>query len=99
MSNDVAFLAEFSGGTPTRGALELAAGCRVGRSERRLGGAVIYGPVRPCGTRCRRGVAQSAGDDAAPAITMRRLPRQPAWSANRAAAPATPNGATWRLRW
>ena len=97
MSNDIAFLAEFSDGAPTRAALELASG--AGRLAG-AGGAVValaYGPG--AGGAAALGAAGASraivlGDDTSPAIVHAAAAAAAAREVKPLAllAPATPNG-------
>ena len=98
MSNDIAFLAEFAGGAPSRSALELAAGAAT--LAKQSGGAAValaYGTgAAGAASLGAAGAARAVvlGDDAGPAITH----GQAAAAAVRdlaplaVLAPATPNG-------
>jgi electron transfer flavoprotein alpha subunit len=98
MSNEVAFLAEFSDGSPTRAALELAAGAAelAGQS----GGeavALAYGPgAGDAGALGAAGASRAVvlGDDAEPAITHAAAAAAAVRDLKPLAllAPATPNG-------
>jgi electron transfer flavoprotein alpha subunit len=97
MSNDIAFLAEFSDGAPTRSALELAAGAAELAGA---GGAVValaYGPG--AGGAAALGAAGASraivlGDDTSPAIVHAAAAAAAAREVKPLAllAPATPNG-------
>jgi electron transfer flavoprotein alpha subunit len=98
MSNDVAFLAEFSGGSPTHAALELAAGAAelAGQSQ---GDAVAlaYGPGATEAAALGAAGASRAvvlGDDATPAIAHAAAAAAAITdlSPQVLLAPATPNG-------
>jgi electron transfer flavoprotein alpha subunit len=98
MSNEVAFLAEFSDGSPTRAALELAAGAAelAGQSGGKAV-ALSYGPG--AGDAAALGAAGASrvvvlGDDAEPAITHAAAAAAAVRELKPLAllAPATPNG-------
>ena len=98
MSNDIAFLAEFSGGSPTHAALELAAGAaELAGAGKGDAVALAYGPGAAAAAGLGAAGASRAvvlGDDATPAIAhaaaaaaaIRDLGPQVLL------APATPNG-------
>ncbi len=98
MSNDILFLAEFSGGSPARSALELATGAAelAGQS----GGAAVAlaygsGAAAGAGALGRHGATQAIvlGDEDRPAITYAPAAIAAARDAGLALlAPATPNG-------
>ena len=98
MSNDILFLAEFSGGSPARSALELATGAAelAGQS----GGSAValaYGPGAASGAAAlgAHGAARAIvlGDEDRPAITYGPAAVSAARDAGLALfAPATPNG-------
>ncbi len=99
MSTDILFLAEFSGGTPARSALELATGAaELAAAVRRIGrGAGVRGGSRRRAPRpsARHGAARAIvlGDDDRPAITYAPAAVAAARDAGLALlAPATPNG-------
>ena len=98
MSTDILFLAEFSGGSPARSALELAAGAAELASQ--SGGSAValaYGPGAADGA-AGLGAAGAAraivlGDEERPAITYAPVAIAAARDAGLALlAPATPNG-------
>jgi electron transfer flavoprotein alpha subunit len=98
MSNEIAFLAEFSDGSPTRAALELAAGAAELAAQ--SGGAAValaYGPG--AGGAAELGAAGATravvlGDDASPAIAhaMAAAAAVRDLAPLAVLAPATPNG-------
>jgi electron transfer flavoprotein alpha subunit len=98
MSNDILFLAEFSGGSPARSALELATGAAEMASQ--SGGAAValaYGAGAASGAAglgahgVRRAIV--LGDEDRPAITYAAAAAAAAREAGLAVlAPATPNG-------
>ena len=98
MSNDVAFLAEFSDGAPTRAALELAAGAaELAESSGGSAVALAYGPGSADAASLGAAGASRAvllGDDAAPAITHATAAAATVGDLKAIAllAPATPNG-------
>jgi electron transfer flavoprotein alpha subunit len=98
MSNEVAFLAEFSDGSPTRAALELAAGAAelAGQSGGKAV-ALAYGPgAGDAGALGAAGASRAVvlGDDAEPAITHAAAAAAAVRDLKPLAvlAPATPNG-------
>jgi len=98
MSNDVAFLAEFSDGAPTRAALELAAGAaELAEGSGGSAVALAYGPGAADAAALGAAGASRAvllGDDAAPAITHAAAAAATVRDLKPIAllAPATPNG-------
>jgi electron transfer flavoprotein alpha subunit len=98
MGKDVAFLAEFSGGSPTHGALELAAG--AADLAKQSGGSAValaYGPgAGGAGSLGVAGASQVVvlGDDPSPAITHAAAAAAAVGDLAPVAllAPATPNG-------
>ena len=98
MSNDILFLAEFSGGSPARSALELATGAAELAAQ--SGGsamALAYGPGAASGAEAlgAHGAAKAIvlGDEDRPAITYGPAAVAAARDAGLALlAPATPNG-------
>jgi electron transfer flavoprotein alpha subunit len=98
MSKDVAFLAEFSGGSPTHAALELAAG--AADLAKQSGGAAValaYGPgAGAAGSLGAAGASRVVvlGDDPSPAITHAAVAAAAVGDLAPVAllAPATPNG-------
>ena len=98
MSNDILFLAEFSGGRPARSALELATGAAELAAQ--SGGAAValaYGPGASAGAAGlgAHGAARAVvlGDDERPAVTYAPGAIAAATSGGLALlAPATPNG-------
>jgi len=98
MSNDVAFLAEFSDGAPTRGALELAAGAaELAEASGGSAVALAYGPGAADAAGLGAAGASRAvmlGDDPAPAITNAAAAAATVAELKPIAllAPATPNG-------
>lgn len=98
MSNDIAFLAEFTGGSPTHAALELAAGAAelAGQSKGEAV-ALAYGPgASEAATLGAAGASRVLvlGDDAAPAISYAAAAAAAIrdLSPQVLLAPATPNG-------
>lgn len=98
MSNDVAFLAEFSGGSPTHGALELAAGAaELAGQSKGSAVALAYGPgAAEAGALGPAGASRAVvlGDDPSPAITHAAAAAAAVRDLKPIAllAPATPNG-------
>lgn len=97
MSNDIAFLAEFSDGAPTRSALELAAGATELAGAGGAVAALAYGPG--AGDAAVLGAAGASraivlGDDASPAIVHAAAAAAAVREVKPLAllAPATPNG-------
>ena len=99
MSNDIAFLAEFTAGGPQRSALELAAGAaELATQSGGIAVALAYGAGAADGA-AGLGAAGAAraivlGSDPSPAITMRAGRRRCGAGCAPLAvlAPATPNG-------
>ena len=98
MSNDILFLAEFSGGAPARSALELATGAaELGAQSGGSAVALAYGPGAASGAAAlgAHGAARAIvlGDEDRPAITYGPAAVAAARDAGLALlAPATPNG-------
>ncbi len=98
MSNDVAFLAEYADGAPSRSALELAAGAaELARQSGGVAVALTYGPgATGAASLGAAGAARAVvlGDDAAPAITHAQSAAATVRELDPVAvlAPATPNG-------
>jgi electron transfer flavoprotein alpha subunit len=98
MNNDILFLAEFSGGSPARSALELATGAAELAAQ--SGGSAValaYGPGAASGAAAlgAHGAAKAIvlGDEDRPAITYGPAAVEAARDAGLALlAPATPNG-------
>ena len=99
MSNDIAFLAEFADGEPSRSALELAAGAaELAKSSGGAAVALAYGPGAKAGA-ARLGAAGATravvlGDADAPAVTFATAAAATVKAASPLAllAPAAPNG-------
>jgi len=98
MSNDVAFLAEFADGAPSRSALELAAGASE-LAQQSGGSAVALAYGKGAAAAAQLGAAGAAravvlGDDANPAITHSAAAASAVRELTPLAvlAPATPNG-------
>jgi len=98
MSNDIAFLAEFSGGSPTHAALELAAGAtELAGQSKGSAVALAYGPgAAAAGTLGAAGATRVLvlGDEPSPAITHAAAAAAAISDLAPLAllAPATPNG-------
>jgi electron transfer flavoprotein alpha subunit len=98
MSNDVAFLAEFSGGSPTHAALELAAGAaELAGQSKGAAVALAYGPgAAEAGGLGAAGASRAVvlGDDQSPAIAHAAAAAAAVRELGPLAllAPATPNG-------
>ena len=98
MSNDIAFLAEFSGGSPTHAALELAAGAaELAGQSKGAAVALAYGPGATEAAALGAAGASRAvvlGDDASPAIVHAAAAAAAIRDLSPLAllAPATPNG-------
>ncbi|MEX0625065.1 MAG: electron transfer flavoprotein subunit alpha/FixB family protein [Chloroflexota bacterium] len=98
MSNDVAFLAEFSGGSPTHAALELAAGAAdLAEGSKGAAVALAYGPgAADAGALGAAGASRVLvlGDEPSPAITHAAAAAAVVRDLNPLLllAPATPNG-------
>ncbi|MEO8639540.1 MAG: electron transfer flavoprotein subunit alpha/FixB family protein [Chloroflexota bacterium] len=98
MSNDVAFLAEFSGGSPTHAALELAAGAaELAGQSKGSAIALAYGPGAADAEALGAAGASRVvvlGDDPSPAITHGAAAAAAVRDLSPVAllAPATPNG-------
>ncbi len=98
MSSDVAFLAEFSGGSPTHAALELAAGAaELAAQSKGSAVALAYGPgAAKAGALGAAGASRVVvlGDDPSPAITHGAAAAAAVRELSPIAllAPATPNG-------
>lgn len=98
MSNDIAFLAEFSGGSPTHAALELAAGAaELAGASKGDAVALAYGPGAAAAAALGAGGASRVvvmGDDASPAISHAAAAAAAIGDLSPLAllAPATPNG-------
>ena len=97
MANDIAFLAEFSDGAPTRAALELAAGAAELAGAGGAAVALAYGPGADGAASLGAGGAARAvvlGDGPAPAITHAAAAAAAIQDMKPLAvlAPATPNG-------
>jgi electron transfer flavoprotein alpha subunit len=97
MSNDVFFLAEFSGSTPQRSALELAAGAAA--LAKQSGGqavALAYGPGAAAGAAGLGSAGASRavvlGDEDRPAVTFAPAAAEAVRDGLLLLAPATPNG-------
>jgi electron transfer flavoprotein alpha subunit len=98
MSSDVAFLAEFSDGSPTRSALELAAGAaELAGQSKGSAVALAYGPgAAEAGALGAAGASRAVilGDDPSPAITHAAAAAAVVRDLSPVTllAPATPNG-------
>ena len=98
MSNDIAFLAEFSGGSPTHAALELAAGAaELAGASKGDAVALAYGPGAAAAAALGAAGASQVvvlGDDTSPAITHATAAAAAIHDLSPLAllAPATPNG-------